>query len=72
MEESIISLNSTNITDNILNSPKTNNSNETIKYNRENSISEINLKIISSIASNLEDIINDNYNMYYHLMLLMC
>ena len=68
MEESIISLNSTNITDNILNSPKTNNSNETIKYNRENSISEINLKIISSIASNLEDIINDNYNMYYHLI----
>ena len=60
MEESLISLNSTNITDNILNSPKTNNSNETIKCNGENSISESNLKIISSIASNLEDIIHDN------------
>ena len=64
MEESITSLNSTNITDN---SPKVNDICDKEKIKKENNkenmnyISEEDLKIISSIAINLEEIINDNY-----------
>ena len=70
MEESIASLNSTNITDN---SPKANDicykekiKKETNKENM-NYISEEDLKIISSIAINLEEIINDNYINYRNM-----
>ena len=70
MEESITSLNSTNITDN---SPKANDicykekiKKETNKENM-NYISEEDLKIISSIAINLEEIINDNYINYRNM-----
>ena len=70
MEKSFISLYSTNISDNILNFPKNNDINENFKYYKENNgnISEENLKIISSIASNLEEIINDNYINYNNLI----
>ena len=70
MEESITSLNSTNITDN---SPKANDICDKDKIKKENNkenmnyISEENLKIISSIAINLEEIINDNYINYRNI-----
>ena len=70
MEESITSLNSTNITDN---SPKVNDICDKEKIKKENNkenmnyISEENLKIISSIAINLEEIINDNYINYRNI-----
>ena len=70
MEESITSLNSTNITDN---SPKANDICDKDKIKKQNNkenmnyISEENLKIISSIAINLEEIINDNYINYRNI-----
>ena len=70
MEESITSLNSTNITDN---SPKVNDICNKEKIKKENNkenmnyISEEDLKIISSIAINLEEIINDNYINYRNI-----
>ena len=70
MEESITSLNSTNITDN---SPKANDICDKEKIKKENNkenmnyISEEDLKIISSIAINLEEIINDNYINYRNI-----
>ena len=70
MEESITSLNSTNITDN---SPKVNDICDKEKIKKENNkenmnyISEEDLKIISSIAINLEEIINDNYINYRNI-----
>ena len=70
MEESIASLNSTNITDN---SPKANDICYKEKIKKENNkenmnyISEEDLKIISSIAINLEEIINDNYINYRNM-----
>ena len=72
MEESITSLNSTNITDN---SPKLNEINDKEKMKKETHkecmeyISKENLKIISSIAINLEEIINDNYMNYRNLII---
>ena len=66
------SLNSTNITDN---SPKLNEINDKEKMKKETNkecmeyISKENLKIISSIAINLEEIINDNYMNYRNLII---